>query len=72
MVGENDISVLEKTKVDVQGLNRKLEDMRRELVKMRVETSLACTSAELEQELELGKEIEITRKEIEDNMSFGY
>ena len=72
MVGENDISVLEKTKVGVHYLNRKLEDMRRELVEMRMETSLACTSVELEQELELGKEIEITRKEIEDNMTFGY
>merc|ERR1719446_859895 len=66
MVGENDISVLEKTKVDVQGLNRKLEDMRRELVGMRLKSSLAFASVELEQELELGKELDITRKEIED------
>ena len=67
---ENDmISVIEKTKVDVQCLNRKLEDMRRELVEMRMGTSLTFSSVVVEQELELEKAIEITRGEVEDRSS---
>ena len=68
-VGEINTAVLEKAKVDVQCLNRKLEDMRRELVEMRVGTSLACRSVMVEQELELGREIEKTRDEVEGNSS---
>ena len=67
--GEINTAVLEKAKVDVQSLNRKLEDMRRELVEMRVETSLACRSVMVEQELELGREFEKTRDEVEANSS---
>ena len=67
VTGEKDISVLEKTKVDVKCLNRKLEDMKRYLVELRMQTSLGFQSVEIEQEIELANELEKLRKVVEDD-----
>ena len=44
---ENGISGLEKMKVEVKVGNRKMEDMRIELVQMRVETTLAWSDVDI-------------------------
>jgi hypothetical protein len=61
---ENGISGLEKMKVEVKVWSRKMEDMRMELVQMRVETSLAWSDFEIEKGLELGKELEMLKDEV--------
>ena len=62
---ENGISELEKMKVEAKVLNRKMEDMRMELVQMRVETSLAWSYVEIGKELELGKELKMVKEEVD-------
>ena len=48
---ESRISGLEKMKVEVKVWSRKMEDMRLELVQMRVETSLDWSDFEIEKKL---------------------
>jgi hypothetical protein len=61
---EHGTSGLEKMKVEVRVWNRKVEDMRMELVQMRVETSLAWSDVDNRKEFELGKELEMMKEEV--------
>ena len=62
---ENGISGLEKMKVGAKVWNRKMEDLRMELVQMRVETCLAWGRVEIGKELEVGKELEMLKEEVD-------
>ena len=64
-VEENDISGVEKIKEQVRGWNRKLEDIRMQLVEMRVETSLPWASEDLKKEVEMCIELDLLKKEVE-------
>jgi hypothetical protein len=61
---EHGTSGLEKMKVEVKVWNRKMEDMRMELVRMRVEASLAWSDVDIRKDLELGKELEMFKEEL--------
>ena len=61
---EHGTSGLEKMKVEVKVWNRKMEDMRMELVQMRVETSLAWSDVDIRKEFELGKELRMLKEEL--------
>ena len=62
---ENDISGVEKMKEQVRGWNRKLEDIRMQLVDMRVETSLPWGSDYFKEEKEVCEELDLLKKEVE-------
>ena len=64
-VEENNISGVEKMKEQVRGWNRKLEDIRMQLVEMRVETSLPWASEDLKKEVEMCIELDLLKKEVE-------
>ena len=61
----SDISGLEKLKEQVRGLNREVENLRMQLVEMRVETSLPWGSAEIVRERDLSDELEMLKLEVE-------
>ena len=50
--------------MEVKVWNRKMEDIRMELVRMRVEASLAWSDVDIRKDLELGKELEMFKEEL--------
>ena len=68
IVGVNASTRVEEMKVQVGVCNRRLEDMRRDLVEMRVGSSMSW-SVDVLKELELRKELEMLTTEVEREVS---
>merc|ERR1719228_1578309 len=63
----NGTTELEKIKEQARGFNRKLEDLRMQLVEMRVDTCSVLGSSGIDKEIELSEEMEALKEEVENN-----